>query len=60
MFKQKKNNIMIKSLSCLIDDLPIDNINMNKNNSKALLLNNNDNNKKKAYICNIFNREKNK
>ena len=43
MFKQKNNNIMIKSLSCLMDDLfSKDNI-INKNNSKSILINNNDN-----------------
>ena len=54
MFKQKKNNIMIKSLSCLIDDLSIDNINMNKNNSKAILNNNNNNNKKQISAISLM------
>ena len=50
MFEQNKNNIMIKSLSCLIDDLfSKDNI-INKNNSKQKLINDNDNTQKLEKI----------
>ena len=52
-YEQEGNNIMVKSLSCIIDDLFYED---NINNSSTVLIYNNDNNQKNEKI--IFNRRK--
>ena len=52
-YEQEGNNIMVKSLSYIIDDLFYED---NNNNSSSVLIYNNDNNQKKEKI--IFNRRR--